>query len=75
MPITESPIQGLVGPAKLLEIVFPSETERPSRRWLDLRCRDGSIPYIKLGRLIWFSPPEVIESLKKNHTLHGRKRR
>jgi hypothetical protein len=65
---------GLVGADKLLELLFPHEPDRPTKRWLELRCRDGTVPYIKLGRLVWFNPPEVIEALKTNHTIQRRRR-
>jgi hypothetical protein len=60
------PIQ-LVDGLKLLEILFPSEC-RPTLRWLRERQKKREIPYVKLGRLVYFNPARVQESLAKQPT-------
>jgi hypothetical protein len=66
--------QQLVGKEGLLEILLPNEADRPTVRWLDAQRKAGLIPYIRLGRLIWFSPPRVLEAMERN-TICGRSRR
>src|ERR1035441_4916780 len=54
-----SEIPGFVGKARMLEILFPNKADRPSLRWLDMACQRREIPFIRLGRLIWFDPKQV----------------
>jgi hypothetical protein len=53
----------------LLTIIFPDEKSRPSLRalinWRDL----GIIPYIKLGRRVFYDPAEVRWALRKKCTI------
>lgn len=49
----------LVGKKVLLERLFPNEADRPTTRWLDMQCRAGKIPFIRLGRLIYFDVAQV----------------
>jgi hypothetical protein len=51
--------QGLVGKRTLLEQLFPNEADRPSMRWLDTQCAKRAVPFVRLGRLIWFDVPRV----------------
>jgi hypothetical protein len=64
--VTNPPSQ-LVDAEKLLEILFPSDC-RPTLRWLRERQKKREIPYIKLGRLVYFNPASVQESLAKQPT-------
>lgn len=50
---------GLVGKERLLELLFPNPIDRPTIRWLDKQCAKRVIPFIKIGRLIWFDVPQV----------------
>ena len=52
--------QRLVDASQLLEILF-DEKSRPSVRWLreQTRSRARSIPYLKIGRRIFFDPVNV----------------
>ncbi len=59
--ITNPPGQ-LVDAEKLLEILFPAEC-RPTLRWLRERQKKREIPYVKLGRLVYFNPARVQEWL------------
>jgi hypothetical protein len=60
------PVQ-LVDAEKLLEILFPVDC-RPTLRWLRERQKKREIPYVKLGRLVYFDPARVQESLAKQPT-------
>ena len=51
--------QELVGKQALLEKLFPNEADRPSTRWLDMQCAKRAVPFVRLGRLIWFDVPQV----------------
>jgi uncharacterized protein YbaR (Trm112 family) len=61
-----SPTQ-LVDAEKLLEILFLPDC-RPTLRWLRERQKKREIPYVKLGRLVYFNPARVQESLAKQPT-------
>jgi hypothetical protein len=52
-----STVQLVDGP-KLLEILFPADC-RPTLRWLRERQKKKEIPYVKLGRLVYFNPARV----------------
>lgn len=47
-------ITGLVSGEDLLVALFPTESSRPTLRWLRDRQADRSIPYVKIGRLVRF---------------------
>lgn len=64
------PVQ-LVDAEKLLEILFPADC-RPTLRWLRERQKKKEIPYVKLGRLVYFNPVRVQESLAKQPTAKGK---
>jgi hypothetical protein len=64
------PVQ-LVDAEKLLEILFPADC-RPTLRWLRERQKKREIPYVKLGRLIYFNPASVQESLAQQQTARGK---
>jgi hypothetical protein len=64
------PVQ-LVDAEKLLEILFPADC-RPTLRWLRERQKKKEIPYVKLGRLVYFNPVSVQESLSKQPTARGK---
>ena len=51
--------QELVGKQTLLEKLFPNEADRPSMRWLDMQLAKRALPFVRLGRLIWFDVPQV----------------
>jgi hypothetical protein len=50
---------GLVGKDGLLEQLFPNPKDRPTTRWLDQQCNLGTIPFMRVGRLIWFDLAQV----------------
>lgn len=71
-PVAESPptVQ-FVDAERLLEILFPTEC-RPTLRWLRERQKKREIPFIKLGRLVFFNPAQVQEALEKQSLIRNR---
>lgn len=61
---SESPDQFVDGP-RLLEILFTDEC-RPTLRWLRDQQKTRRIPYMKIGRLVFFSPAQVRRALEKS---------
>ncbi|MGH7939878.1 MAG: hypothetical protein ACREFR_02250 [Limisphaerales bacterium] len=57
----------LVDGSRLLEMLFPAHC-RPSMRWLRERQRKREIPYVKLGRLVYFDAARVREALARQPT-------
>jgi uncharacterized protein YbaR (Trm112 family) len=65
---TETPqlsSQYVNGP-RLLEILFPPEC-RPTMRWLRDQQKARRIPFIKLGRLVFFCPAAVRAALENKY--------
>ena len=60
---------GLVDGPRLLEILFPVETCRPSLRWLRDQQARRAIPYVKLGRLVFFNPDHVLKVITEKMTV------
>ena len=52
-------VTALVGKDALLAILFTDPKDRPTTRWLDNQCRLHRIPFIRVGRLIWFDAAQV----------------
>ena len=48
---------------ELLKVLFP-ESCRPSLRWLREQQKRRSIPFVKLGRLVFFDADQVREALQ-----------
>lgn len=63
---------GLVDGPRLLEILFPNEACRPSMRWLRDQQEHRTIPFVKLGRLVFFDPPGVRDAIARRHTIRSR---
>lgn len=57
-------IKKLVGAKTLLERLW-EEPERPSLRWLRMQTKARKIPYIRLGRRIWFDEDTVRASMER----------
>ncbi len=49
----------LVGAEPLLKIIFPDASSRPSLRWLREMQAKRLVPYLKIGRKVYFDPKEV----------------
>ena len=62
---------GLVDAPRLLETLFPDARCRPRLRWLRKQQQLKTIPFIKLGRLVYFYPADVREALRTRHTVGG----
>jgi len=62
--------QQLVSGPKLLQILFREDC-RPTMRWLRDQQKARRIPYVKIGRLVFFSPANVRETLETNQTLRA----
>lgn len=54
----------LVGASQLLEELF-EEDSRPSLRWLRSQTKARTIPYTRLGRLIFFDVDLVRDALQQ----------
>jgi hypothetical protein len=61
----ETEASPLVGKQACLEQLFPSEADRPTTRWLDQRCKRREIPFVRLGRLIYFNVPQVRRAIEQ----------
>jgi len=53
---------------KLLEELFDPSC-RPSLRWLREQQRRRTVPYVKLGHLVFFDVQQVRDALAKNFTV------
>lgn len=53
----------LVNAERLLEILFEPES-RPSIRWVRMQQKTKTIPFFKIGHLVYFDPAEVKEALR-----------
>lgn len=64
-------IRKLVGAEELLKILW-TEACRPSLRWLREQQKRRTIPFVKVGHLVFFDPPTVAAKLAKNATVKAR---
>ena len=55
----------LVRGERLLELIFPDEGSRPCTKWLHQQRTSRSIPYKRVGRLIFYDPDEVRAAFDK----------
>jgi hypothetical protein len=56
----------------LLAEIWPDEKSRPSMRALIMWRESGLIPYLRIGRLIYYDPNEVLLSLRKKCTVKAK---
>jgi len=64
-PQTAQPgFSGLVSAQTLLVELF-DKRNRPSVAWLRYQTKAGKIPSVKVGRLIFYNVPTVMEALSK----------
>ncbi len=56
----------------LLKQLWDDES-RPSLRWLRQQQRCRSIPYVKIGHLVFFDPKKVHAALLMRHSVEARK--
>jgi len=64
-------VNGLVDGETLLKIVFPVEKCRPSIRTLERRAKSKAIPSVRLGRLRFYNPPDVMATLLESSAKRG----
>ncbi len=65
LPNAVAPTDGYLDAPRLLENLFPNEACRPSLRWLREMQKKRKLPFIKLGRLVFFDPCRVREVIGK----------
>jgi len=70
-----SSAQQFVGKEVLLQQLFPNDADRPTTRWLDTQCAKRAIPFIRVGRLIWFDLAEVRAAMAAKTVLARASRR
>jgi hypothetical protein len=61
---TVDPNQQLVSGEKLLETLFRADC-RPTLRWLRDQQKARRIPFVKIGRLVFFNPGQVRRAMEK----------
>ena len=71
--MAENPESKLVTANRLLELLF-DEVGRPSLRWLRKQQARKTIPYIKIGRRVFFDVPQVRLALQDHFTISQRDR-
>lgn len=54
---------GLIDAPRLLEQIFPNPDCRPSVRWLRTQVANRTLPFCRVGRLVYFDPVQVREHL------------
>lgn len=54
---------GLTDSKGLLKTIFPNEKIRPTVRWLEMQRKARRIPFVKIGRLVFFDPENVRAAL------------
>jgi uncharacterized protein YbaR (Trm112 family) len=59
-----NPQEQFVDGPKLLELLFTPEC-RPTLRWLRDQQKARRIPFVKMGRLVFFSPAQVRRALER----------
>ena len=60
---SSDPHNQLVSGKKLLELLFDEES-RPTVRWLHNQQKARTIPYVKIGALVFFNPDQVRKTLE-----------
>ncbi len=64
---------GLVDGPRLLEALFPDPRCRPTLRWLRKQQAGRVIPYLKIGRFVFFNEAQVRAALDAKHTIRARR--
>jgi hypothetical protein len=63
--------EGLLTAEELLKAIWPNEKSRPSLRWLREQQSRRTLPYVKCGRLVYFDPAKVRQSIAKRFTVEA----
>ena len=72
---TVNELPGLVDIHGLIKAIWGDTRIAPCTRTIDRLRERGKIPYVKLGHLIYFSPPAVVEAITRQHTVQSRRSR
>jgi hypothetical protein len=67
---TQEVISGYVDGKTLLRTLFPVRT--PSLRWLDYQKARRRIPFVRIGRLIFYDVQQVRAALQERHTVNAK---
>ena len=62
---------GLVGEERCREILFPDEASRPCRRTMRDWQAKKLIPYVRIGRRVFFDPAAVRRAIEKNFSVRS----
>jgi hypothetical protein len=68
--ITSTP-EGLLTAEELLKAIWPNPKSRPSLRWLREQQSRRTLPMVKIGRLVFFDPAKVRQSIAKRFTVEA----
>lgn len=71
--VTPAESEKLLDGEELLTALFSSKEKRPSARWLYDQVRLKAIPYIRMGRLIYFDLKDVRQAIRERHTVNPRR--
>ena len=63
---------GLVNHRKCIEKIWPHEDSRMCERSFKKLQADGCIPYVKIGRRIYFDPEEVRQAINKQFKVEAK---
>jgi hypothetical protein len=63
--------EGLLSAEELLSVIWPNEKSRPCLRTLREFQAKRMVPYVKLGRLVYFDPAKVRRALEKRFTVEA----
>lgn len=72
MNAENTPSSKFVGAKELLKILFSDES-RPSLRWLRDQQAGRRIPFVRLGRLVFFDPDQVRVAMNERLTVKPRR--
>lgn len=70
-PLLEAP-PPLLGAPQLLETLWPDPRSRPSLRFLRKLTAQRVVPFVKLGRLVFFDPLAVRAALDRQFKVESR---
>jgi hypothetical protein len=63
--------EGLLTAEELLKAIWPNERSRPSLRTIRQWQAKRIVPYVKCGRLVFFDPAKVRQSIAKRFTVEA----
>ncbi len=64
-PTHHSNPPGLLNLPACMEAVWPDPQSRPSERWMRRMIALRKIPFVRIGRMLWFEPARVHAALRK----------